>query len=107
MVNRDSFSTGLFAGIVACLIVLVLGKLPMGPTALPITGRVIEKTEIATGYNSTLHVIKLEVAADRYTHIAVSGGVYGVVIVGLEYEFTGKLSGKNYSLIEEKVREQK
>lgn len=67
-------------------------------SALPVTGTVVEKISAGTGYNDYSRlVLKLEIAEGSYLYIAVSSRVYGVVVTGSSYRFTGPRNGTSYN----------
>jgi len=82
-----AFFAGIVAGVIIVLLVIFLASIPDGDVSTPVTGRILEKVEVSTGYNRTVYTLKLEVANDRYLWVATDAKTWHVIIVGVNYEF--------------------
>jgi len=99
-----SFIIGIVIGAAIVLVLLGVANLPDNSLPMPVTGRVLEKTEVSTGYNRTVYTLKLEVANDRYLWVATDAKTWHVIIVGVNYEFTAG-DGSRYIEAKEVTRE--
>ena len=87
---NDSW-VGFFGGVAITPVIVVtimfLSSFSAPETPLEISGRVVEKTEAFTGYNNTVHLLRIEQAEGRYVFVVVTAQVWNLALVGVRYEF--------------------
>ena len=102
--NTVAFFVGVICGAAIICAICGIANLPDNSLPMPVSGRVLDKIELATGYNHTIYALRLELAEDRYTYIAVSAKIWHVALVGIVYDFEVG-NGEKYTDIVEAVRE--
>ncbi len=79
---------------VACAI--IYGFFFVGSHAIPISGLVVEKAQVGTGYSHNMHILQIEIKPGSCVWITVSARVYLSVVEGVRYEFNGPRLGDSY-----------
>jgi len=97
-VIKDVFTIAVYIAIIIAGIALLAWLVHFQyDHALPVVGCVAEKVEASSGYDRSLHVLRLDVGAEKYMYITTSARVYNAVVEGACYRFTGPRSGMSYN----------